>query len=168
MTVPSDATTPEELAEQWEAEKPPAAGPLANVAAAVVVVAVGISTAVAATRLGLGSPSAPGAGMWPFIIGCFLTITGAILGVTANRYHDAQKFLSTSWLVVIGLATMIAFAMLVATIGFEIPGALLAFVWLKFLGGESWRTSVVGAVLMVAAFYLIFVIGLGTPIPHLF
>ena len=45
---------------------------------------------------------------------------------------------------------------------------LLAFVWLRVLGRESWRTSIIASVAIVAAFYLIFVVALRTSIPHLF
>jgi putative tricarboxylic transport membrane protein len=44
----------------------------------------------------------------------------------------------------------------------------LAFVWLKVLGHEGWRTSIIASVAMVVAFYLVFVVALGTSIPHLF
>jgi hypothetical protein len=53
-------------------------------------------------------------------------------------------------------------------IGFEIPSLLLSFVWMKFLGGETWRSAAIYSVLVVAAFYGIFILGLGTTIPHLF
>ena len=63
---------------------------------------------------------------------------------------------------------MIVFVALISVIGFEIPSALLAFVWLRFLGGESWRTSAVTSIGVVVAFYLVFVAALSVPIPHLF
>jgi putative tricarboxylic transport membrane protein len=87
---------------------------------------------------------------------------------TARGTTDAERFNRTSWLVLAGLATMVVFVAVISVIGFEIPAALLAFVWLRFLGHESWRTSVVGSLAMVVAFYLIFVAALSVPIPHLF
>ena len=38
--------TPEQLAAQWEEEKPPAAGPLANAASSAVVIAVGLGALI--------------------------------------------------------------------------------------------------------------------------
>ncbi|HEY5788819.1 MAG TPA: tripartite tricarboxylate transporter TctB family protein [Microlunatus sp.] len=163
-----EPATPEELAAQWEAEKPPAAGPAANVAAAAVVVLLGIFGIISAVDMGVGSAESPEAGTWPLVISVVITVLGVLLAVTARRIGDAEKFSSASWLVLLGLATMVGFALVVGTIGFEIPGILLAFVWLKVLGREKWRTSVIAAVAIVAAFYLIFVIALGTSIPHLF
>ncbi len=167
-TEPVEAETVEELVEQWEAEKPPAAGTASNVAAAVVVGALGLFGLLGSLDLGVGSASSPGPGTWPGIVSVALVVLAVGLAVAAPRTHDAERFGQTSWLVLLGLATMVGFALSVGSVGFEVPAALLAFVWLKVLGREGWRTSVVGAVLMTAVFYLIFVAALGTPIPHLF
>jgi putative tricarboxylic transport membrane protein len=51
--------------------------------------------------------------------------------------------------------------------GFEIPALLLCVIWLKFLGGESWRSTIVISVVTVTAFYLLFLYGLRIPLPHL-
>jgi hypothetical protein len=165
---PDEATTVEELVEQWEAEKPPAAGTASNLAAAAVVGALGVLGLLSSLDLGLGRAAAPGPGTWPAIVSAALVVLAVGLAVAAPRTHDAEQFGTTSWLVLVGLATMVGFAATVGTIGFEIPSALLAFVWLKVLGREGWRTSVVTSVLVTAAFYLIFVVALSTPIPHLF
>ena len=98
----------------------------------------------------------------------FAVVLGLALGATARRTSDAERFTGSSWAVVAGLATMLVFVALIGTIGFEIPSALLAFVWLRFLGGESWRSSIVTSIGVVIAFYLIFVAALSVPIPHLF
>ena len=46
-----DDLTPEQLAAQWEEEKPPAAGALANAASSLVVIGVGTGAAVLAATL---------------------------------------------------------------------------------------------------------------------
>ena len=63
---------------------------------------------------------------------------------------------------------MAVYVAVIATIGFEIPTALLAFVWLRFLGRESWRVSIIGALAIAVAFYALFVGALSVTIPHLF
>ena len=160
--------TPEELAAQWEAEKPPAAGPANNVAAAVVVIGLGVFALLQSLKQGIGSPESPAAGTWPVVISLALIVLGIALAAVARKTKDAEKFSSASWAVLLGLATMVGFGLLIPMIGFEIPGVLLAFVWLKVLGRESWRTSIIASVVIVAAFYLIFVVALSTSIPHLF
>ena len=58
-------------------------------------------------------------------------------------------------------------AVLLPVIGFEIPALLLCLVWLRWLGGESWRTSIAVSVGTVAVFYVLFLYGLRIPLPHL-
>lgn len=160
--------TPEELLARWEAEKPPAAGRAHNLAAAIVVLGLGVFALLQSLELGIGTPETPDTGTWPFVISLALIVLGVALAAVAGRTKDAEKFSSASWAVLLGLATMVGFGLLIPIVGFEIPGALLAFAWLKLLGRESWRTSIIASVAIVAAFYLVFVVALGTSIPHLF
>src|SRR4051812_49615624 len=67
-----EALTPEELAAQWEEEKPPGAGPLANAASSLVVLAVGIGALALSVSMGLGSPEKPEPGLWPFLTSCVM------------------------------------------------------------------------------------------------
>ena len=67
----------------------------------------------------------------------------------------------------LAVATMAAFVAVIGTIGFEIPTAVLAFVWLRFLGREGWRTSIAVSIGATVVFYLLFVGALDVSIPHL-
>jgi hypothetical protein len=162
----------EEAIHQVEAEehegRPPAAGLLGNLVVAAVVVVLGAAAVVGSLAFGAGSARSPEAGTWPLMVSVVIVALGLGLVATARRTTDAERFGRTSWLVLAGLATLVAFVALIPVIGFEIPAALLAFVWLRFLGSEGWRTSIVTSVALVVAFYLIFVGALSVPIPHLF
>jgi hypothetical protein len=161
----------EEAVHRLEAEaehRPPPAGFLTNVVVAAVVVVLGAAAILGSLSLGAGSPRTPATGTWPLLISGALLLLGIGLVLAARRTSDAERFSGASWLVLAGLATMVAFVAAIETIGFEIPAALLTFVWLRFLGGETWRSSVVTTVCVVVAFYLIFVAALSVPIPHLF
>jgi Tripartite tricarboxylate transporter TctB family len=152
-----------------EAEaRPPAAGWLSNLVTALAVVALGGAALIGSGSLGLGSARTPDSGTWPMLISVVLVALGLALVALCRRTSDAETFSRASWLVLAGLATMLVFVAVIATIGFEIPAALLAFVWLRFLGHESWRTSILTSLSIVLAFYLIFVGALQVPIPHLF
>ncbi|WP_243844297.1 tripartite tricarboxylate transporter TctB family protein [Salinibacterium sp. ZJ454] len=167
-TLTPDAAGIEQLVAEWEADKPPAAGPAANVAAAVVVGAIGIAGIVGSLALGLGTPADPHAGMWPFIVCVILVLLAVALAVVGRGVTDAEKFSHQSWAVLGGLVSLIALVMLIPVVGFEIPSLLLTFIWLRFLGKESWKMSTILSVVIVAAFYGIFVLLLGVSLPHLF
>jgi hypothetical protein len=148
--------------------RPPAAGPLENAIVAAGVIALGVAALIGSGSLGVGSARVPDSGTWPLLISLLLVVLGVGLLAAARQTTDAERFTRTSWLVAAGLATMVVFVLLIGVIGFEIPAALLAFVWLRFLGGEGWRSSVVVSLAVVVAFYVIFVGALSVPIPHLF
>ena len=169
--VPSTLHDLEEAVHQLEVEaehRPPPAGPVANLVVAAAVVALGLAALSGSLALGVGTARTPGSGTWPLLISIALVALGVGLLATARRTSDAERFSRSTWLVLAGLATMVAFVAVIETIGFEIPAALLTFVWLRFLGGETWRSSIVTTLAVVVAFYLLFVAVLSVPIPHLF
>ena len=169
--VPSSLHDLEEAVHQLEAEaehRPPPAGTTTNLVVALVVVALGAIALVGSMSLGAGTVSRPGSGTWPLILSVVLVLLGIALLVSARSTADAERFTRPSLLVLVGVATMVGFVALIGTIGFEIPAALLAFVWLRFLGRESWRSSIITSLAVVIAFYLVFVAALSVPIPHLF
>lgn len=180
MTVPGEgpeATPHEGLSlgdaihevEELEHEyRPPAAGTSSNVLTAAAVVVLGVAALVGASSLGIGTARQPGPGLWPMVLSVVLVVLGVALLFGVRRTTDAERFSGGSLLVVAGLATMVVFVAVIEVIGFEIPAALLCLVWLRFLGREGWRMSVVTSVAVVIGFYLVFVAALGVPIPHLF
>ncbi|MHA6618120.1 tripartite tricarboxylate transporter TctB family protein [Pseudonocardia sp. DLS-67] len=148
--------------------RPPVAGRVTDVVVAAVVVGIGVATLLGSLALGVGSTASPASGTWPLLVSIVLVVLGLGLLALAGRTRDAERFTAASRLVLAGLATMVGFVALIAVIGFEIPSALLMFGWLKFLGGESWRTSVITSLATVVAFYVVFVGLLSVPIPHMF
>ncbi|MEN8584503.1 tripartite tricarboxylate transporter TctB family protein [Burkholderia sp. RS01] len=160
--------TAEQLAAEWDEERPPDAGPLANVAAAVATAALGAAGLAMSVAMGLGSPEKPEPGLWPFIISLVMIAMSAALLVFGRKKLDAEAFSGSSWQVAGGVATLVGFVLVVGVAGFEIPTLLLTFVWLRFLGKETWRMSIILSLAVTAAFYLIFVVALSVPIPHLF
>lgn len=156
-----------EVAEELAEERPPAGGPGYQVAGALVALVIGIAGAVLASGYGLGSPRDPGPGLWPFIISVGIAALGALLLVFGRGLTDTEVFSRSSLLPLVGLATFFGVAVLLPVIGFEIPSLLLCLVWLRWLGGESWRTSIAVSVGTVAVFYVLFLYGLRIPLPHL-
>ncbi|MFC9086448.1 tripartite tricarboxylate transporter TctB family protein [Nocardiopsis dassonvillei] len=164
-----DAESQENAPGPEEDEEPPKPlGPWADTAVALTVVALGAAGIAGSWALGPGTPADPGSGTWPLLVSVTIAALGAALLGLARRTADTEVFSASSWKVLAGVATMVGFVAVVGVIGFEIPSALLAFVWLRFLGGESWRLSAIASVLIVVAFYVVFVGLLAVPIPHLF
>ncbi|WP_231972567.1 tripartite tricarboxylate transporter TctB family protein [Nocardiopsis alborubida] len=164
--APEEAAPQEAAPEDDEPPKPLA--PWANTAVALTVIALGVAGAAGSWALGPGTPADPGSGTWPLLVSVAIAALGTVLLGLARRTADTEVFSASSWKVLAGIATMVGFVAVVGVIGFEIPSALLAFVWLRFLGGESWRLSAIASVLIVVAFYTVFVGLLAVPIPHLF
>ncbi len=159
---------PEAAGFEEDDEPPKPLGPWANTAVALTVIALGAAGAAGSWALGPGTPADPGSGTWPLLVSVAIAALGVVLLGLARRTADTEVFSASSWKVLAGIATMVGFVAVVGVIGFEIPSALLAFVWLRFLGGESWRLSAIASVLIVVAFYAVFVGLLAVPIPHLF
>jgi putative tricarboxylic transport membrane protein len=156
-----------EVAHELEDERPPAGGPAYQVVGALVGIAVGVGGAVLSYGYGLGSMREPGPGMWPFIVSVVIATLSVLLLVAGRGLTDAEAFTRGSVLPVVGIVTFVAFGVLMPLTGFEIPALALCVIWLRFLGGESWRNTVVISVLTTAAFYLLFLYGLRIPLPHL-
>jgi putative tricarboxylic transport membrane protein len=157
-----------EIEEAEHEGRPPVAGRATDVLVGLAVLGLGVAALLGSWSLGPGSPRAPGTGTWPLLVGGVLVVLGLALLAMTGRTHDAERFTRATWLVLAGLATMVGFVAVIEVIGFEIPAALLMFVWLKFLGRESWRASVVTSLAVVVAFYVVFVGLLAVPIPHMF
>ena len=109
----------------------------------------------------------PGPGLWPFIVSVVIATLSLVLLVTGRGLDDSEAFTRSSALPLTGVITFIAFGLLMPLIGFEIPALVLCVIWLRFLGGETWRNTIVISVLTTATFYLLFLYGLRIPIPHL-
>jgi len=156
-----------EVARDLAEERPPQGGPVYQVVAALVVLSFGIAAGVLSYGYGLGSLRRPGPGLWPFLVAALIVVLGVVLLAVGRDLDDAEKFTRASYLVLVGGATFVGLGLLLPTIGFEIPAVLLGIVWLRFLGGESWRSTIVISVLTTAAFYLLFLYALSIPLPHL-
>ncbi|HWD81875.1 MAG TPA: tripartite tricarboxylate transporter TctB family protein [Kribbella sp.] len=157
----------ESLQAELAEDRPPHAGPWSQLGAAVVAALVGIGGLIGSLALGLGRLTHPGPGLWPFVVSVVVTVLAVVLALVGRHGTDTEKFSRSSVLTAVAVLSLIAFAALLPLIGFEIPSLLLAFVWLRFLGKESWISSAAISVGTVAAFYVLFVVLLQIPLPRL-
>jgi len=157
-----------EVAHELEEHRPPAGGPAYQLVPAAVTLAIGCVGAVLSYGYGLGTLRRPGAGLWPFSVCLVITVLSLVLLAAGRHLRDSERFSRTSLLVLAGLVTFVGLGLLISLIGFELPALALCVVWLRFLGGESWRSTAAVSVVTVAAFYLLFLYALSIPLPHLF
>jgi putative tricarboxylic transport membrane protein len=156
-----------EVAHELEEDRPPQGGPIYQTVGAVVGIAIGVAGAVLSYGYGLGSLTEPGTGLWPFIVSVVIAAMSAVLLVVGRGLTDSEAFTRSSVLPLVGVVTFIAFGLLMPVTGFEIPALVLCVIWLRFLGGESWRNTIVISVATTALFYFLFLYGLRIPLPHL-
>ncbi|MFK3979768.1 tripartite tricarboxylate transporter TctB family protein [Micromonospora sp. NPDC050397] len=149
-----------------EAEIPPA-GPVGQLVAGAVPVALGLTCLAYAVSLGLGTATEAGPGLWPAIASLLLVAAGLWSLVFERHTQGAEQFSRGAVGIAVGIAGLVVFVLLISRIGFEIPTLLTMVLWLKVLGREGWLTTAVVSVVTTAALYLLFVILIGVPLPRL-
>jgi putative tricarboxylic transport membrane protein len=163
----SDVFDEEALRAELAEDRPPHAGPWSQLGAAVVTGLVGVAGVVGSLGLGLGRLTGPGPGLWPLVVSVVITTLSVVLALTGRHGTDTERFSRASVMTAVAVLTLVLLGVALPLIGFEIPSLLLTFVWLRFLGKESWRSSIVISVGTVFAFYVLFVLLLQIPLPRL-
>jgi hypothetical protein len=163
----SDVFDEDALRAELAEDRPPHAGPWSQLGAAIVTGAIGVAGLVGSLGLGLGQLTAPGPGLWPFVVSVVITTLSVVLALTGRQGTDTERFSRASVMTALAVLTLVLLGIALPLIGFEIPSLLLTFVWLRFLGKETLRSSIVISVGTVAAFYVLFVLLLQIPLPRL-
>jgi hypothetical protein len=133
---------------------------------ALVLGAIGGVTVWQALELGIGSLREPGAGLWPFILGCLLLalttphLAGALLGRQRPRVSagDGRR-------VLVPVAVLAAFSVVLDGLGFVVAALLLVAVVELGICRQAWRRSLLLAVVCVMVSWALFT-SLGVPLPR--
>lgn len=164
----SDAVALQEgILHELEEQEGPRGRPWYNLVSVAAIVVVGVFAMITGANYGIGEAKEPGPGMWPFALGALTTGLALVVGIRFKRVQDVEKFSAGAIHVLIGVVCMFAFWFLLPLVGFEIPSLLMCVVWLRVLGKEKWRTTAFVSVGIVAAFYVVFIVLLGVPVPRL-
>jgi len=150
-----------------EEEEIPRAGPVGRLVAGLVPVLLGVACLVYSVTLSIGTPVDPGPGLWPALASILLIGAGLWSLVFERHRRDGEAFSRGALGIGVGIVTLIVFVFAMRRVGFEIPTLLLLAFWLRFLGKESWLVTAIVSVCTTAAFYVLFVVLLGVPIPRL-
>jgi putative tricarboxylic transport membrane protein len=166
LTSGAQQPTPSEEQEPM-LDKPSAGGPALALTAGAATVLLGLVALWFSRDLGVGTMTNPGPGLWPSFVAILLLGAGAGILVSARTATDTEAFTRGAGAVAIGAASLGLYTYLFEVVGFEIPTVLLLTLWLRFLGRESWRATVTISLLATSATYVLFITGLGVPLPHL-
>ncbi|TMR06925.1 tripartite tricarboxylate transporter TctB family protein [Actinomadura soli] len=134
-------------------------------AAALFSLSVGCVGMAGSLALETGSLSDPGAGMWPLIVNC-LTVIGSLALLLHRDFQDHEPFTGGFRAVAAAVVGMIGYAVLFPYTGFTLPAFLLLVFWIRVLGGETWRLTVIVSAAAPTAFFCLFSLVLNVPLPR--
>jgi putative tricarboxylic transport membrane protein len=117
-------------------------------------------------RLGVGSFFRPGAGFFPFYSSLLLGLLSLILGLLAFRgkVEKADSWTDVGNTVTVSL-TVLGFALLLTWLGFVITTFLFILFLLRAVERRAWLLSAGAALLISAAFYVVFGLWLKAQLP---
>lgn len=130
----------------------------------VVLLSFGLGAAYMSVQQSLGSLTHPAPGLWPFIVSMLIIGTAAAL-LFADDPGDYERWTRKTMRVAAGIATLAVFIVLFQVLGFMLSAGLLLLAWMRFIGNESWRTTLLLAACGAAALQVLFVDVFGVPVP---
>lgn len=143
-----------------------------SLAGSLALVLLGVAIAIYAREFDLGTFAQPGAGFMPALAGLVIAGSAAVGIFEAIRGHghapqgEALWNLPTLWQHALVLAIVSAFGALLETVGFVLCAVVLIVVAARVLGREPWRDSLVWAVVLTAASYVLFAVLLKVELPR--
>lgn len=133
----------------------------------LAAMAIGLFFLLQALKLNIGTLSNPGAGLWPLVLSAVLIVSSAS---SLRRGNDAQEeegegLAIGTWHAVLGAASIALFILMFEHMGLTVPSFLLLLFWMRALGKEQWRSSVVAALAFTVFSVVVFVWGIDAPFP---
>jgi putative tricarboxylic transport membrane protein len=135
------------------------------VAGAPLLVAAGFGAYALAT-LPLGTPTRPGPGLWPVVVSAVVVALSLLAMLTGRAGEGAAPITRRVRQVAAAVAVTAVFVWAFTWLGLVLPALAFLVVWLRWFGRESWRTTMVVAVLTTVAFHVLFVTLLAVPLPE--
>jgi len=137
-----------------------------ELALAVAFLILGVLIAMASARMPMGTPSLPGPGFLPLILGALIAGTAALIGVRSLRARDSGEPVQFGHVyIAVTVAALIAAGLAFERIGFVPTVAAFMFVMLAIISPLGWWRSAVAAAVVTVACYLFFGVVLGIRLP---
>ena len=131
---------------------------------------VGLFTVVLAPEYDLGTASAPGAGLMPFLSGGLMCIFAILTFIKAYRHRSGE--VKKIWAdiqfrkLIFVLFMLLAYTLSIEKVGFLVCTFLLIFLLLRFVDPRSWLTSLIAGGLTSILSYLLFETWLQAQLPR--
>lgn len=146
-----------------------------DLATAVIFITIGVAAFVAALSYPIGNLHRTGAGLFPLLVSGVMSAIGVallILALAGGRWRAALRSVpammpafSTVRALIFVMLSLLAFALLVRPAGLFIATAVLTFISTRAERGRAVVGSLVLSVISAGIAALIFVFGIGLPIP---
>lgn len=136
-----------------------------RLAAAIAFIAFGVAVCLWTVSIGIGTPSEPGPGFWPFLLGAVI-VAAAIVFLVVTRDGKGEPF-GRSSLIGAGLIVSVAvFVVLMEYVHFAVAAAFLLVVGQLLAGERNWiRIGLITVITTAACWFLFFEL-LGVPTPR--
>jgi len=142
---------------------------LGDLGSAVALAALGLYVIGQARRWESLTPNGPGAGFFPLWYGVAMLALAAVLLVSALRRRGSAAGARLRWnhlgRALTGWLALAASLVLSRLVGFVVSFALLTFFIIAVMYRRPWKVAAALAVASALAFYVLFPVALGVPLP---
>jgi putative tricarboxylic transport membrane protein len=134
-------------------------------------VLLGLYVIVSGIGFGFGTPSKPGAGVFPVAIGIVLMVLSAVwlvqclLGRVRREDEPADSDRAGQTKIVLSIAVIVAFGLLVNILGYQLSMLLIMATLLTLIARTRWWMTIVLAASMAFGTFALFDYGLGVLLP---
>lgn len=142
-----------------------------NLIGACGVALLGLYVIISALGFGFGTPSKPGAGVFPLAIGLVLVILGAIwliqclTGRVSREDDPADSDRAGHIKIILTAAVIVGFALLVNILGYQLTMLFVMATLLTFIAKTKWWLTLILSAAMAFGTFALFDLGLGVLLP---
>jgi len=127
-------------------------------------VALSLFVMFGSCKLGLGTFKNAGSGLMPFLLGIILLLVSVLFAVKSFIEVQTRKAIALDivsdgvklWKVALVSGSLIAYALLLEKLGFQVSTLLLLLILFRTAGSRKWKFILAASILTMIVTYLIF------------